>query len=423
VVLDERANKARLIAASGVSKTVLASNQQFAAALEALGVAVPTKISKTTGKVAYALAKNDQDFAALLGHSDSRVNALVEARLAIKSTIDETRAERLLKVAELTGGWLPVPLNYCGASQTARLAGSEKLNLQNLGRNSGIRHAVEAPEGFVVLAADLSNIELRVNLTAAGQADAVNKLRSGEDLYCDFASVLYGRPISKADKTERTVGKVAQLSLGYGSGADTFKQMLWVMGGGMVVSRDEAKRIVDTYRTAHPFVPNMWASLKGWAYQATYGGVAYVPTYHAPVTFDNGGVTLPSGFKIKYPNLRAEKRVGKDGNTENSLGYTRYGGKAGSDGFSYAWHGVFAENCGQGLAAEVLWDMIVRIHQRYGVWPALQVHDEIVFVIPESRADEVKAGILEIMHQSPLWWTNLPVAAEAAYGKSYGDAK
>lgn len=429
VIVAEQAKKAALIVATGMSKTAISSNQQFAAALEALGVAVPTKISKTTGKRTYALAKNDQDFAAFLGHPDSRVSKLVEARIAVKSTIDETRAIRLLKVHELTGGWLPVPLNYCGAVQSARLGGAEALNLQNLGRGSMLRDAIVAPDGYVVLAADLSNIELRINMVACGQSDAVEALRRGEDLYCRFGTTLFGRTITKADKMERLVSKISELSLGYSAGSATFAQMHWVQGAGPVTP-ERAAQIVAVYRASHSAVQATWRALGDWGKAMAVsapGQPVYQPNYHAPVRFEQDGVVMPSGFKIKYPNIRYEqaKRMDADGNVtlESVLGYTRFGGKSKGSGFSFLTPPVLTENPSQTLAAEILWDMIVRIHARLGIWPALQVHDEIVFVVPEAQADQCRDIILGIMHVAPSWWPELPVAAEGAYGKSYGEAK
>ena len=93
----------------------LMSNALFAQTLEALGVEVPMKVSPTTGKSTYAFAKSDKDFQALAEHDNLEVQALVAARLGHKSTIEETRLERLLSIAEATGRRLPVSLLYYGA--------------------------------------------------------------------------------------------------------------------------------------------------------------------------------------------------------------------------------------------------------------------------------------------------------------------
>jgi hypothetical protein len=97
----------------GIQETSLASNPQFAAILESLGVVAPTKVSKTTGKQTLALAKNDALFQALLNGEREDVALLCEARLRVKSTTERTRAQRFLDISQR--GTLPVPLSYYGA--------------------------------------------------------------------------------------------------------------------------------------------------------------------------------------------------------------------------------------------------------------------------------------------------------------------
>ena len=99
---------------AGVDPSDLSSNIKFAALLKARGVEPPMKESPTTGKQTYAFAKGDLDFQALLQHKDPQVRSLCEARLRIKSSIGETRAQRFMNAGD--NGWkLPVALNYSGA--------------------------------------------------------------------------------------------------------------------------------------------------------------------------------------------------------------------------------------------------------------------------------------------------------------------
>ena len=110
---EEREKREGLLQRLGVDEAVLASNPRFADALRALGVEPPTKVSKTTGKRALALAKNDALFQALLNGSNEDVAHLCEARLKVKSTTERTRAQRFLDISKR--GRLPVPLSYYGA--------------------------------------------------------------------------------------------------------------------------------------------------------------------------------------------------------------------------------------------------------------------------------------------------------------------
>lgn len=185
---------------------MLMSNDKFAEYLKSLGVEPPTKISAKTGKESWAFAKTDKGMTDLLEHADERVQAAVSARLGVKSTLEETRTENLIGVAGR--GRLPIMLNYYGA-HTGRFSGGDKLNLQNLPSrgNTTIRRALKAPEGHMLISCDSSQIEARTVAWVAGQTDLVQAFAEKRDIYSEFASEVYGRKVTKADKVERFVGK------------------------------------------------------------------------------------------------------------------------------------------------------------------------------------------------------------------------
>ena len=112
--------KADLMAKLGSDRKDLMSNQKFALMLNMAGVTPPLKISPTTGKEAYAFAKSDEEFLALLEHEDPLVQALVAARLGVKSTLEETRTQRFIDISKR--GNLPVPIRYY-AAHTGRWGG------------------------------------------------------------------------------------------------------------------------------------------------------------------------------------------------------------------------------------------------------------------------------------------------------------
>lgn len=99
-------------------RSAFMSNDKFAELLRAEGVEPPTKVSEKTGKTAYAFAKTDAGFQALLDHPNERVQALASARLGLKSTLEETRTQAFLDIARR--GPMPVMLNYYGAANTGR---------------------------------------------------------------------------------------------------------------------------------------------------------------------------------------------------------------------------------------------------------------------------------------------------------------
>lgn len=93
-----KVQKERLLQDGGIQKEELMSNPKFALALERLGVNVPTKTSLRTGKETFAFAKSDEGFKALENHEDPKVQALVAARVGLKSTLEETRTERFIDI-------------------------------------------------------------------------------------------------------------------------------------------------------------------------------------------------------------------------------------------------------------------------------------------------------------------------------------
>jgi hypothetical protein len=191
VIQKEEIKRNGLLKKLGVDEEVLASNIKFGNLLENLGTQVPWKKSKITGAQTRALAKNDALFQALLNGDNEDVALLCEARLAVKSTGDRTRAQRFLDIANR--GPLPVPLSYYAAN-TGRWGGTQKINLQNLKRKSGLRNAMLAPEGYQLVVGDLSQIEPRVLAWLSGYEELLDIFRSGQDPYAQFGAQMFGVP-------------------------------------------------------------------------------------------------------------------------------------------------------------------------------------------------------------------------------------
>jgi DNA polymerase len=391
----------------------LASNKQFAAVLVEHGVEAPMKESKTTGKETYALAKNDEEFLALLEHEDPTVQQLCAVRLGTKSTIEESRIERFIDVGKRNKGRLPIPLKYYGA-HTGRWAGSDKVNFQNLPsrdkKKKALKNAVIPPDGHVVINCDSSQIEARVLVWLAGQDDVVKQFADGEDVYSVFASKIYDRPISKANPIERFVGKTCILGLGYGTGKLKLQHTLKTTPPGAVVTEDEAKNFVDTYRNTNDKVIQLWkdgdAVLKD---LANWGDTEpYTYGEHKCLKVVKEGIQLPNGLYIRYPDLKLDTSGPKSG-----YAYTSRKGKVS------IWGGALVENVVQALARVVVGEQMLKINQRYRV--ALTVHDAAVCVVPEEELDSAMAYIVECMSVPPDWARGLPVACEASHANSYGE--
>jgi len=209
----ERMRKTEIL--SNFDKDTLMSNPKFADLLRDLNVVPPMKKSPTNGKQTYAFSKTDEAFKALLEHENANVQVLVAARLGTKSTIEETRTERFIGIA--SRGPMPVPLRYY-AAHTGRWGGDDKINLQNLQRTSPLKKSIEAPDGYMMIDSDSSQIEARTLAWLAEQNDLVDAFDRGEDVYKIMASAIYGKDVLQITKDERFVGKTTILGcIGAGS--------------------------------------------------------------------------------------------------------------------------------------------------------------------------------------------------------------
>lgn len=423
-----KADKSKLIddlALKGLSeekvKKALMSNQIFSKLLSAVGVEPPMKTSLRTGKETYAFAKTDKEFTGLLEHPDPRVQNLVAARLGTKSTIEETRTENLMKVAER--GALPIMLNYYGA-HTGRFSGGDKLNLQNLPRNGAIREALTAPLGEVLVACDSSQIEARMVAYIAGQEDLVQAFREGRDVYSEFASEVYGKKVTKADKVERFVGKTCILGLGYGMGHVKFRNTLALGQGGIAVDIDEneAQRIVRLYRQKNHKIVSLWNKCGHALTTMVAGGSGHISEL---LPFDSNGIVLPNGLRIQYNALRQTPdgfEYIADARTFRKLAKARVTtGEQVSIDWTRIYGGKVTENIVQALARIVVAEQMASIGQSYHV--AFQVHDEIIITCLEEDKSHAQQLVERRMSTPPSWARDLPVACESGVGYNYSDAK
>ena len=401
------------------AKKFLMSNNKFADLLRAFGVEPPMKTSPTTGKQTYAFAKNDTAFTALLEHPKAAVRTIVEARLGTKSTIEETRTNRFLEIAER--GPLPIMLNYYGA-HTGRFSGGDKVNLQNLPRGGALRKALAAPDGHVVVACDSSQIEARLVAYLAGQDDLVQSFREGRDVYSEFATDVYQRPVTKADKVERHVGKTCILGLGYGMGAPKFQHSLATGFISVKVEDHEAQKIVNLYRNKYSRIQALWNRCNHELGKMVAGAKGDLCDL---VSYDAEGIILPNGLRIRYPALRGTANGYEYINDarvfRNYIKARVAGGELPELTWTKIYGGKVVENITQAVARIVVSEQMVRIGRRYPV--ALQVHDEIVCVVPEDQADACKQFMMDVMSTPPKWAPDLPVACEADVGPNYGEAK
>lgn len=398
---------------SHVKKSQLSSNPQFAQLLESMGVTVPYKISPTTNRSTWAFAKNDTGWKELEEEyaDDPVVGPILAARLGVKSTIAETRAERFLTIAKRFKK-LRIPLRYY-AAHTGRYGGMERINCQNLPRihqatdhRNHLRFALQAPVGHTVLACDLSQIEARLNAWLSNCHELLDVFNSGGDPYCAFASKVWNRTITKADPHERFIGKTCILGLGYGMGWKKLKATLRAQG--VKETDEQVKRYVQVYRDNYHEIPALWRLCDETIPLMARGGTRQV----GPCLAQGNVIVLPNGMTLDYPNLRWVEDNKYQGWTYDFSGQGRT-----------MWGGKFVENLIQSLARIIITSHMRQVYQEYSLKPALQAHDELVYVVPTPMLPKLEAGLLRIMRTTPKWANGLPTDAEAGSGPTYGDAK
>lgn len=379
VLGSEQSHKAKLLQAVGVEDpSELRSAEAFAAKLRELDIEPETKPGKN-GPI-YAFAATDTFMQDLQESSDEAVVALVDARLVVQSSIEETRAARLLKMAH--NGPLPIYLHYCGAA-TTRWSGGDKMNWQNL--TPALQGAIELA-GFVV---DASQIECRMLNYQAGQRDVVERFRAGADPYTNVASIFYQRTITKEDKQERQVGKVLELQCGYGSGGPKIKHTLKIKAG-IDLSLDHAMRARDAYRYTHPAVVRFWRE----AEQVMEWLATGLDAQWGPMRVSEGCLWLPNGLPLIYDTLRQENG---EWLVQRRSGWAKlYGAK-------------LVENVIQALSRVYISEVMARVAAA-GLRIALMRHDDIVIVVEDDNIRrEAYDWVVNEMRKPPSWAPEIPL--------------
>ena len=452
-IAAEKEKREELLQRLGVDEAVLASNPKFAATLEALGIPAPRKTSKTTGKSALALAKNDAMFQALLNGDNEDVARLCEARLAVKSTTERTRAQRFLDISKR--GALPVPLSYYGALSGRWTASKgSAINMQNLKRGSFLRKAIMAPEGFSLVVGDLSQIEPRVLAWLSDYDSMLDIFKGGGDPYAAFGAQMFNiAGLTKESHPDlRQSAKSALLGCGYGLGWASFAAQLLVgFLGAPPVRYDKAfakqlgvtaeyiekflawddnvkklleiphictmpellihcvaaKKIIDIYRaTAYPVV-GFWDMCSSLMVTSLVEGNEFV---YKCLTFRKEEIVLPNGMSLLYPNLR--QVTDKETKQKNWV----YGKDE-----TKLYAGKITNNVTQAVARIVMTDGMLRTTKKYFV--AGTVHDEQIVVVPDAEVEFAKTWVLAQMTMEPSYLPGIPLAADGGAHKRYGLAK
>ncbi|MDR2612132.1 MAG: hypothetical protein LBG06_04610 [Deltaproteobacteria bacterium] len=382
-----------------------------------------------------ALAKGDPGFMALASGPDPDVALLCRMRQGNNGNALLSRTETLLGIAS-RGPRLSVPL-MPWASHTGRYTGalgsgesSDRVNLQNLPKRDGdlgLREAIRAPEGMVIVAGDSRQIEARVGAWVAGEERLLEGFRGGEDLYAGMAAEIEGIPAEEIAggcaagdpryKAMRAVGKVTMLSSQYGIGPGLLA--LYFSRAGLALAPDaaghraRAREIHALYNRRHARIAACRAecgrSLDRLA-SSPPGTVLRLGPAPGAALFRTGGgagaVLLTSGFLLLYPNLR---RAG------DGYAYDLYEGGRQAERRLYG--GLLFANLVQAYSFHILWLQGLAINRRWRV--VSNVHDSWVAVCRGDEADAAAAGMLGILRAPPPWAAGVPLDAEVQVSGCY----
>ena len=430
----------------GYTRKEISGNKSFVKLLEdALpnSDAVPMKVGKR-GLIP-ALAKDDEGTRYLLTHPEQRVRELMQARQNIKSwPLHIKRVQKMINIAEASGGVLPIPLKYYGG-HTGRWSGTGGINPQNFGGKgrgkplhpliSQVKGLLYAPNGHEFLIADYCQIEARILAWLAGQDDLVAAFARGEDIYSEFATKLFGQLVYKPDETDpepvakimsirRGFGKDAILGAGYGMGANRFynncieNDNLRLLFESGKYDQKFIEELIKKYRVTYSRIPGFWTMCEKafkWVIKRPDETVIYPA--NPPMSVGNADnlhdtikdykllfkshdntvfIVLPSGRELRYPNCRVIKTtMGEEIRWK----------------WGHLWGGSIVENVVQAVARDIMAGAILKL-EKLGVRVVHHIHDEIICLVKKNKKD-IEKRIVYKMCNNIKWTDGLPIDAEA----------
>jgi DNA polymerase-1 len=264
-------------------------------------------------------------------------------------------------------------------ASTGRLSSNDP-NLQNIpvrteeGRK--IRHAFVADEGCVLLSADYSQIELRLLAHVADIKTLKEAFRKGADIHAMTASEVFGVPISTMTPETRNRAKAINFGIIYGISAFGLARQLGIPQG-------DAKRFIDAYFQHYPGIRDYMEATKAFAREHGYVVTIFGRRCHVP------------GIKDKNPAKRS-----------------------------------FSERAAinaplQGAAADIIKRAMIRVPEalkraKLGARMLLQVHDELVFEVPEPEAKKTAETVRRTMEEAAQ--LSVPLVVETGTGDNWADA-
>ena len=349
------------------------STQQLSDALF-IKLALPTEGLKKTKSGHYSTAASVLE--GLRGQHEV-IDLILEQRQLTK--LKSTYVDALPQLVNPRTGRIHTSFNQTGAV-TGRISSSNP-NLQNipirtdLGR--AVRRAFVADQGCKLVAADYSQVELRVMAHIAQDPGLLGAFERGEDIHAATAAAVLGVPLDEITKDQRRIAKSVNFGLSYGQSAFGLAQQT-----GM--SREEATQFIKTYFEKYPGVREYIERTKRQA-------------------ADQGYVETLLGRRRYFPNL-ATMRGPERGRAERE-----------------------AINMPiQGTAADIIKIAMIRLHKMLRerdlrARMLLQVHDELVLEAPDDEVEAVVPLVREVM--SGAFELSVPLKVDVEVGKNWLEMK
>jgi len=269
------------------------------------------------------------------------------------------------------------------ATTTGRLASSDP-NLQNIpvrtSEGRRIRTAFIAPAGSLLLSADYSQIELRLLAHIADIASLKQAFMDGLDIHAMTASEMFGVPIEQMDSETRRRAKAINFGIIYGISA-------FGLAAQLGIGREESSSYIKTYFERFPGIRDYMEDTKEFARQ-------------------HGYVETIFGRRIHYPDILSPKPQIRSFNERAAINAPIQG--AAADIIRRAMIGMEPALTQAGLDAQML----------------LQVHDELIFEVPENQVDATAKLVRQIMENACFPALNLSVALkiDASGAKNWDEA-
>ena len=277
-------------------------------------------------------------------------------------------------------------------TETGRFA-ARNPNLQNMPRKGsdpvGIRNLLVAPEGCVVMELDYSQVELRVGAFYCRDARMLETYREGGDIHAQTTSVIYHIPVEQAAdknapdyKERRTIAKNCNFGVFYGLFPKGLQKTLKFKAG-LDASLSDCETIIANLKAGYPMLSRWQERTKAQAAARQYSETWL-------------------GRRRYLPNILSED----------------WGKKS------------FAERCPmntpiQGTAADIvklaMARLVAELPEYPWIRPVLTVHDSLVFYVPEDRVMEAGRLVKRLMERQPFPEFDVPLVAEVAAGRNYGE--